>query len=151
MDRYIPLNGVAEFVRDSLNEQVDQLAVTQARRTAFVARFIILREGKRSRAHRTIEHLKWESNATAEELAVKFRQAYIDNKDSIRAIDKDIKRALSHADRSIAFFVHEYNKRATLSFIEALEDYERSTVLLFGDGEVPRAGGWRLPKEIRKD
>ena len=39
-----------------------------AERTAFVARFIVLREGRRSRAHRQIEQLCWEIETTAEDL-----------------------------------------------------------------------------------
>ena len=149
MDRFMHITNATEYIRSNLEEGENSEAVIQARRTAFVARFIILREAKRTRAHRIIEHMQWDKNITAEELAAKFKKAFVDNKDSVRPVHKDIEKALAHADRSIAYFVSEYSKRSTNSFVEALEDYERSTLLLFGEGEVPRAGGWRLPKEIR--
>lgn len=125
-------------------------ALVRARRTAFIARFIILREAKRSRAHRAIEMLEWNDQTTAEEIYQRLRQAFIDNKDSLGPVDRDLRRALAHADRSINHFIRDYNSRSTRSFIESLEDYERSNSLLFGDDEQPKPGGWRLPKELKK-
>jgi hypothetical protein len=125
-------------------------AHTRARRTSFVQRFIVLREGKRSKAHRVIEFMTWEDQTTAEELYARFRNAFLENKDSMTPVDRDLKRALAHADRSITFFIREYNARSTKSFIESLEDYGRSNTLLFGDDEQPKPGGWRLPGELRK-
>jgi hypothetical protein len=125
-------------------------AHTRARRTSFVQRFIVLREGKRSKAHRFIEMMEWEDQTTAEELYDRFRKAFLDNKDSMTPVDRDLKRALAHADRSITFFIREYNSRSTTSFIESLEDYGRSNTLLFGDDEQPRPGGWRMPIELKK-
>lgn len=125
-------------------------ALQRARRTAFVARFIVLRESKRSRAHRIIELLSWDDNITAEELADKFRTVFKENGDSMSPVERDIKRALSHASRSLNHFVREYDARATLNFIDALFDYERSNSLLFGADEQPKPGGWRLPKELLK-
>lgn len=125
-------------------------ALQRARRTAFVARFIVLRESKRSRAHRTIELMSWDDSITAEELADKFREVFSKNGDAMSPVDRDIKRALSHASRSLNHFVREYDARATLNFIDALFDYERSNSLLFGADEQPKPGGWRLPKELLK-
>lgn len=129
---------------------VTELALVRARRTAFIARFIVLRESKRSRAHRTIELMKWEDSATAEDLAEKIRDCFRSNGDSLSPVERDIKRALAHANRSISFFVCEYETRATLNFIDALFDYERSNTLLFGNDEQPKPGGWRMPKELLK-
>lgn len=122
-----------------------------ARRTAFVSRFIVLREGRRSRAHREIEQMTWTTETTTEELCKMFRQCFIDNGDKLTPVDRDLNRAMEHADTSAAFFADQYVDRMTLSFQEALLDYERSNCLLFGDeapeeGAVtPRTGGWRLP------
>jgi hypothetical protein len=126
------------------------LALIKARRTAFVARFIVLREGKRTRAHRQIELLTWSEDTSAEELADKFREIFKANGDSMTPVERDIRRALAHANRSISFFVQEYESRATTNFIDALFDYERSNALLFGKEDQPKPGGWRLPKELLK-
>ncbi len=125
-------------------------ALVKARRTAFVARFIVLRESKRTRAHRVIEMMEWEPLTTIEELSERFRQAFIDNGDNMTPVDRDIRRALAHANRSLNHFIAEYAKRSTLNFIESLVDYERSNELLFGDDEYPKPGGWRLPHELLK-
>lgn len=128
-----------------------ELAITRARRTAFVARFIVLRESKRTRAHRVIELMEWEDLTTAEELYERFRKAFVDNGDNMEPVDRDLRRAFSHSQRSIKFFITEYATRSTLSFIESLEDYERSNSLLFGnDEDQPKPGGWRLPKELKR-
>ena len=39
---------------------------------------------------------------------------------------------------------------ATMNFIDALYDYERSNTLLFGNDEHPKPGGWRLPQELSR-
>lgn len=124
----------------------DQLR--RALRTAFVARFIVLREGRRSRAHRIIESLGWSDDITAEELANMFRQAFLQNGDKMQPVERDIQRALVHAERSATYFLDQYLGRSCLSFKEALVDYVRSNSLLFGEDEeeVPRSGGWRLPQ-----
>jgi hypothetical protein len=124
--------------------------IIRARRTAFVARFIVLREGKRTRAHRAIEMMEWDDATTVEVLAERFRQAFLDNGDSMMPVDRDLRRALAHSFRSLKCFIQEYARRATNDFIEALEDYGRSNELLFTEEEQPRAGGWRLPNELRK-
>ncbi len=129
--------------------QFSEQELTQARRTAFVARFIVLRESKRTRAHRVIELMDWDKQTTAEELADRIRTVFVENGDSMRPVDRDIRRALAHSSRSINYFVSEYVGRATGSFIDALDDYERSNKLLFGGEEQPRSGGWRLPRELR--
>ena len=121
-----------------------------ARRTAFVARFIVLREGKRTKAHRVIENMSWDESTTAEQVSMMFRQAFIENGDNMAPVDRDIRRALDQTKRSLKFFVAEYAKRSTLSFVDALWDYERSNTLLFGEDENPRSGGWRMPSEIEK-
>lgn len=128
----------------------EQRALVRARRTSFVARFIVLREGKRSKAHRIIEMMAWDDQTSVEELYQKFRDIFVANKDSMTPVDRDLRRALAHADRALTFFVREYNTRSTCSFIESLEDYGRSNQLLFGDDEQPKPGGWRLPGELRK-
>ena len=128
-----------------------ELAVVKARRTAFVARFIVLREARRTRAHRKIEKMGWNENTTAEEPAEQFRQAFIENGDNMVPVNRDIRRALAHAERSINHFIGEYATRSTANFIDALCDYERSNNLLFGDGEHPKAGGWRLIQELRRE
>ena len=125
-------------------------AVIQARRTAFIARFIVLRESKRSRAHRRIEELRWSEQTTAEELAHTIREIFIANGDNMSPVDRDLRRALGHSKRSLNFFISEYATRSTLNFIDALFDYERSNSLLFGNDEQPKPGGWRLPKELIK-
>jgi len=120
-----------------------------ALRTAFVARFIVLREGRRSRAHRVIEQMEWEKETPAEELYERFREAFIENGDKLHPVDRDLKRAYKHAQRSVSFFIDQYLERSVLSFEEALSDYEKSNTLLFGEDpeQVPRQGGWRLPSE----
>lgn len=125
-------------------------ALVQARRTAFVARFIVLREAKRTKAHRIIEMMNWTEETTAEELCAVFRQVFIDNGDNMQPVDRDLRRALAHASRSLNYFISEYASRSTLSFIDALVDYERSNSLLFGADEQPKPGGWRLPRELIK-
>ena len=124
--------------------------IIRARRTAFVARFIVLREGKRTKAHRAIELMEWEDLTTVEELAGRFRQAFVDNGDVMMPVDRDLRRSLAHSYRSLKFFIKEYARRATVSFISALEDYGYSNELLFSDEEQPRSGGWRLPNELKK-
>lgn len=126
------------------------MAVGEARRTAFVARFIVLRESKRTRSHRVIELMSWDKTSSAEDLYARFRQAFIDNGDNMMPVDRDLRRALAHAERSLNHFVSEYVSRASYSFIEALYDYEKSNKLLFGDDEAPKTGGWRLPQELEK-
>ena len=125
--------------------QADPAAHQAALRTAFVARFIVLREGRRSRAHRIIENMCWEETTTAEELAQRIRQAFVENGDKLQPVDRDIRRALEHARCSVGHFSDQYVGRSTTSFGQALSDYERSNRLLFGDNpeEIPRSGGWR--------
>lgn len=145
-------NGVYKpRVRQSTlpRRSVDPKRELAARRTAFVARFIVLREGRRSRAHRQIEEMSWSEETTAEDLYRLFRDAFIANGDKLQPVDRDLKRALEHAQCSAGYFVDQYVERETLSFKDALEDYERSNRLLFGDNpeDVPRTGGWRLSRE----
>lgn len=127
-----------------------ELIFVKARRTAFLARFIVLRESKRSRAHRKIEEMSWADSTTAEELAKSFYDIFVENNDNLENIERDIRRALEHSSRSIEHFVEEYLKRATTNFVDALEDYDRSNSLLFGEDEQPKMGGWQLTSELRK-
>jgi hypothetical protein len=136
-------------VRNDLD--LNATSIIKASRTAFIARFIVLREGKRTRAHRRIEELVWEEDTTAEELATTIRNIFLENGDLMEFVDRDIKRALAHSSRSISFFVDEYLARATINFIDALIDYDRSNTLLFQAEEQPRPGGWRLPSELKSD
>jgi hypothetical protein len=124
--------------------------IIRARRTAFIARFIVLREGKRTKAHRAIEMMEWEDLTTVEELVGWIRQAFVDNGDVMMPVDRDLRRALAHSYRSLKFFIKEYSRRATLDFVAALEDYGYSNQLLFSDDDQPRSGGWRLPREITR-
>lgn len=125
-------------------------AIVRARRTAFVARFIVLRESKRTRAHRTIEMMEWDDLTTVEELAARFRATFVENGDNLVPVDRDLRRAMAHSFRSLKFFVEEYSLRATGNFIDALDDYARSNELLFVGEDHPKPGGWRLPMELRK-
>lgn len=125
-------------------------AVIRARRTAFIARFVVLREGKRSRAHRIIEQMEWEELTPMEELVERVRQIFKENGDNMSPVERDIRRAVAHSSRSLNHFVLEYASRATRNFIEALFDYERSNKLLFGADEQPKPGGWRLPSELAR-
>jgi len=139
---------IIETEHSSLPEM--EKSILRARRTAFVARFIVLREGKRTRAHRVIEMMEWDDITTVEELAERFRSAFVDNGDNMTPVDRDLRRAVAHSLRSLRFFVSEYSLRATNSFVEALVDYERSNQLLFGLEDQPKPGGWRLPHELRR-
>jgi hypothetical protein len=143
--------STAVTAKENPLSEIPEPQVIEARRTAFVARFIVLRESKRTRAHRVIEMMEWEASTTPEELAQKFRQVFLDNGDNMVPVERDLRRALAHSSRSLNFFVREYAARATRNFIDALFDYERSNVLLFGGEEdQPKPGGWRLPKELLK-
>ena len=132
-----------------LERKVDPEQRRIALRTAFVARFIVLREGRRSRAHRVIEQMSWGPETTAQDLYQMFRKAFVDNGDKLQPVDRDLKRAIGHAERSVDYFIGQYLDRSVLSFSDALQDYERSNQLLFGDNndDIPRNGGWRLPSE----
>lgn len=135
----------------NFESEESKLVIIKARRTAFVARFIVLREGKRTRAHRVIEQMAWGDQTTVEELLERIRQVFVDNGDNMMPVERDLRRASAHASRSLNHFVYEYAKRATTNFIDALYDYERSNQLLFGNDEQPKPGGWRLPKELVRD
>jgi hypothetical protein len=137
--RLVPLRNL----RKETDPQVRRIAA----RTAFIARFIVLREGRRSRAHRLIEQLTWDIEATADDVMKLIREAFVENGDRLGPVERDLRRALEHAERSVDHFIDQYVGRATTSFREALSDYDRSNRLLFGEDkeEVPRSGGWRVP------
>lgn len=140
--------SLEQILRREWKRPIDPELRRVAVRTAFIARFIVLREGRRSRAHRFIEQLTWEATSTATEISVMIRQAFIDNGDRLGPVERDLKRALDHAERSIDHFIQPYLERATLTFQAALLDYQRSNQLLFGDEDkgdgTPRNGGWRI-------
>ncbi len=138
------------LARSTRDRDIDPETLRAAKRTAFVARFIVLREGRRSRAHRVIEELVWDTDTTAEDLFKLFRHAVVSNGDKLQPVDRDLNRALEHAEYSADYFSDQYLVRSCLSFKDALDDYERSNRLLFGDNpnEPPRSGGWRLTNEM---
>ena len=148
MEQAIVASGVEGTVGSKLTDN-DKLSV-RARRTAFVARFIVLRESKRTRAHRIIEMMTWNDLMTAEQLCEEFRKIFKENGDNMVPVERDLRRALAHSTRSLNYFVREYAERATTSFIDSLFDYERSNNLLFGADDQPKPGGWRLPQELIK-
>lgn len=90
--------------------------------------------------------MSWSEETTAEELVVMFREAFRENGDKMQPVERDLKRAFAHAERSVDYFIGQYLDRSTLSFRDALKDYKRSNELLFGDNEeeIPRSGGWRV-------
>jgi len=127
-------------------EKIPPELLTAVTRTAFISRFIVLREGRRSRAHRAIEKLEWSNSTTAEELYGVIRKCFIKNGDKLMPVDRDLKRALEHARTSALFFVHQYASRLSLDFQSALIDYQKSNELLFEQEgtDAPRTGGWRI-------
>ena len=136
-------------LREFENSSVD---IVKARRTAFLARFIVLREGRRSRAHRDIELMDWSDLVTAEKLAKRFHDAFVSNGGKLIPVDRDIRRALAHSDRVLSYLVPEYVQRSSNSFLSALKDYEESNALLFEDGdEQPKSIGWRLVSELERE
>ncbi|NDC38950.1 MAG: hypothetical protein EBZ48_13020 [Proteobacteria bacterium] len=142
--------SVPQGKKNAPHNREQELTGIEARRTAFIARFIVLRESKRSRAHRKIELLSWSKHTSAEELAGLIRAVFEENGDNMRPVDRDLRRALAHSSRSLNYFIAEYSSRATLNFVDSLWDYERSNALLFGGCDRPKPGGWRLPQELRK-
>ena len=130
--------------RELRKKEIDPEVRRVALRTAFIARFIVLREGRRSKAHRVIEGMDWEEGCTAYQLYDRIREAFVLNGDRLGPVDRDLRRALEHAEKSVDYFLQPYVDRATVTFKDALADYKRSNRLLFGsDGEIPRTGGWR--------
>jgi len=134
-----------------MSDSNNKKKLLKAKRAAFLARLIVLREGKKCKAHREIEQLEWDSLTTAEDLANKIASVFKRNTTSILSIQKDLKRALAHSDNSAKYFANEYEKRSTTNFIDALKDYERSNELLFGDNSPPKFGGWCLPDQLEKE
>ena len=134
---FAPTRGEREDLRN--NNDARRIAV----RTAFVSRFIVLRENRRTKAHRKIETMIWDDTTTAEDLYEMFRQAFIENGDKLTPVDRDLKRALSHAYCSVEHFIGQYLTRSTSSFHEALAEYMKSNQLLFGEEEMPKPVGWR--------
>ena len=132
--------------RRPINKDFDPEKRRIALRTSFVSRFIVLREGRRSRAHRKIEQMEWDRSASAEELRERFLAAFRDNGDKLDLIERDLRRAYDYASNSVDHFILHYVNRSTLTFQDALDDYIKSNELLFGseDEEKPREGGWRL-------
>ncbi len=148
-----PEQASRKEIKQRFRKKVDPRTREVALRTAFVARFIVLREGRRSRAHRIIEEMRWEHETSARELYERIRQAFIENGDKLQPVDRDLRRAFAHAERSVDYFIDQYIDRESLSFREALLDYERSNRLLFGDDpeNLPRSGGWRMPTDDKQN
>ena len=123
-----------------------------ALRTAFVSRFIVLREEKKSRAHRAIEKLEWSKEETASGLFTRFKEIFDSCKDDETHAERDLVKALEHAERSVDHFMEQYLGRATQSFADALRDHKRSNELLFGSGVsyVSSPIGWKVPKPKEK-
>ena len=123
-----------------------------ALRTAFVSRFIVLREDKRSRAHRAIEKLEWSKEQTAAGLFDLFKQIFEKCNEDPTQAERDLIRALEHAERSVDHFMEQYIERATQNFADALRDHKRSNELLFGNGASNTAHsiGWRVPTPKEK-
>lgn len=139
-----------KMTRSGVIRAVRSRIALRAQRTAFLARFIVLRESRRSRAHRKIEELEWTDETSARDLAESMLRIFQDNGDRPSMVERDIQRALSHAERLPFSLYQEYSARSTLSFVEALSDYERSNTLLFTEEEGPRLVGWQPPGVIRR-
>ncbi len=141
----VPTFASSRGNREDLRQQPNARRI--ALRTAFVSRFILLRESRRSRAHRLIEAMSWDDSASAEDLYDLFRSAFLQNGDKLEPVDRDLKRALSHAYCSIEHFMGQYVSRSTTTFMDALEDYKKSNKLLFGDDvdKEIKSVGWRVP------
>lgn len=91
--------------------------------------------------------MSWDDSASAEDLYDLFRSAFLQNGDKLEPVDRDLKRALSHAYCSIEHFMGQYVSRSTTTFMDALEDYKKSNKLLFGDDvdKEIKSVGWRVP------
>ena len=96
---FAPTRGEREDLRNDLKAK--NLAI----RTAFISRFIVLREARRTKAHRLIENMIWQEQATAEDLYDRFREAFIQNGDKLEPVDRDLSRALKHAYCSVEHFL----------------------------------------------
>ncbi|MCS6960896.1 MAG: hypothetical protein NZT61_00120 [Deltaproteobacteria bacterium] len=120
---------------------VPKEVIIRAQRTAFVSKFIILRETKISPAHTVIEMLTWEDKTTYLELANAFEKIFkVTGRD--KTYLKDIKKAIEHAKNLSIAFVNEYARRSGLSFLESLIDYEKSIFILFGPNYLSSIIGW---------
>lgn len=146
----LPINQRIKLPRSHRQKRYenDSPEFVAAMRTAFIARFIVLREGRRTKAHRALEHLRWDEKTTIEELYNLVRSAFVKNGDKMSPVDRDLRRALEHARCSAEYFAEQYINRNILSFEQALIDYHKSNILLFGeeDSFKPRSGGWRIPQ-----
>lgn len=122
-------------------QEISKLALIRARRTAFVSKFIILRENKISRSHAILERLHWDDTTTYYDLYRAFYKI-------LRAFDKplcfkkDLDKAKEHAKTLSPTFVREYANRSGQSFLEALIDYEKSVYILFGADHLRTLLGW---------
>lgn len=153
MDKSNTTASRLKAIRGPNNPQGREVSKEERRlalRTAFIARFIVLREGRRSKAHRMIEEMVWSDSASADDVLKMFRQAFIANGDKMQPVEKDLQKAFKHAKRSAEYFIDQYLGRVTNSFSDALLDYSRSNSLLFSgeSEESPGEGGWILPKNI---
>ncbi|MCS6892954.1 MAG: hypothetical protein NZO16_00045 [Deltaproteobacteria bacterium] len=118
-----------------------QSDILRARRTAFVSKFIILRENKVSRAHEIIEKLAWDDTDSHYTLAKAFEKIFNFFGED-KSYMKDIEKALLSAKSLSAAFIKEYATRSGKCFLEALLDHERSIFILFGSEYLRLLLGW---------
>ena len=120
----------------------EEVKLIRAQRTCYVVKLIIHRENKFATAHRVLEQLIW--NDLTPYLAVhKVVEAIFKCFHKSSALFKiDLKRALESAKYLSPTFIAEYNKRSTKSFLEALLDYEKSVIMLFGPEHLAKIKGW---------
>ena len=141
------INSITQVLSQRVsNKNVPQELLIAVTRAAFISRFIVLREGRRSRAHRKIEKLAWTQETTAEEIYEKIRECFIENGDKLTPVDRDLRRALEHAKTAAPYFISQYANRLTLNFRESLKDYQKSNSMFFEneDSEALKTGGWRF-------
>lgn len=115
---------------------IDMKKYHSALRNAFIARFIVLTNRRRSRANGLLKKLTWTEEVTAEQLAEIIKGIFVSANDFNETIEKDIAKSIEHANYSAIFFTEYYHQRSILSIKEAVEDYKRSNELLFGDRET---------------
>ncbi|MBL7662865.1 hypothetical protein JNK13_08960 [bacterium] len=124
-----------------------EMARKIALRTAFVARFIILRENRKSKVNKAIEDLSWSLDATVDEIYRVIRKTLTEAGDRTQIVDRDLKRAKAYSERTVDYFIDQYLSRATTSFRDALADYQRSSELLGRDESIQKRSqrsGWRI-------
>lgn len=125
-------------------------AIIRAKRTAFVSKFIILREKKISQAHSIIERLLWNQKTDYQTLARVFKRIFKFFNDE-RTYESDIKKASEYAKNLPTYFIKEYDTRSGTSFLQALLDYEKSVFILFGSDYLKNLLGWAPPSSLARN